>query len=44
MISAQILVLDATQPDLDAIGTPLTVNFIERGEEEAKRAFLAFEA
>ena len=44
MISAQILGLDATQPDLDAIGTPLTVNFIERGEEEAKRAFLAFEA
>ena len=44
MISAQILGLDATQPDLDAIGTPLTVNFIERGEEEAKRACLAFEA
>lgn len=44
MISAQILGLDAVQPDVSAIGTPLTVSFIERGEEEGKRTFLAFEA
>ena len=44
MISAQILGLDAAQPTIDAIGTPLTVSFIERGEAEAKRAFLAFES
>ena len=44
MISAQILGLDAAQPDINAIGTPLTVTFIDRGEEEAKRTFLAFEA
>jgi hypothetical protein len=43
MISAQILGLDAAQPDLGYIGTPLTVTFIERGEEEEKRTFLAFE-
>jgi uncharacterized protein len=43
MISAQILGLDAAQPELDYIGTPLTVTFIERGEEEEKRTFLAFE-
>lgn len=43
-ISAQILGLDATHPDSIAIGTPLTVSFIERGEGEAMRAFLAFES
>ncbi|MEJ2750956.1 MAG: Zn-ribbon domain-containing OB-fold protein [Anaerolineae bacterium] len=43
LISAQILGLDATQPNVSAIGTPLTVEFIERGEEEAKRTFLAFQ-
>ena len=44
MISAQILGLDAARPDVSAIGTPLTASFIERGEAEEKRAFLAFEA
>jgi uncharacterized OB-fold protein len=44
MISAQILGLDAAQPELGYIGTPVTVTFIERGEEEKKRTFLAFEA
>jgi hypothetical protein len=44
MISAQILGLDAAQPDLSAIGTLLTASFIERGEAEEKRAFLAFQA
>jgi O-antigen/teichoic acid export membrane protein len=41
-ISAQILGLDAVAPDVDDIGTPLTVQFIERGDGEAKRTFLAF--
>lgn len=43
MISAQILGLDAAQPDVNAIGTPLTVSFIERGEGDAARTFLAFD-
>lgn len=42
MISAQILGLDAMQPDVNAIGTPLTVSFIERGAGDATRTFLAF--
>jgi len=42
MISAQILGLDAVQPDINTIGTPLTVSFIERGEGDAARTFLAF--
>jgi len=43
-ISAQILGLDAVCPDINIIGTPLTVQFIERGEDEEKRTFLAFAA
>lgn len=43
-ISAQILGLDAATPDINAIGTPLTVQFIDRGEGEGKRTFLAFAA
>jgi len=43
-ISAQILGLDAGHPDVDTIGTPLTVQFIERGEGDETRTFLAFEA
>ncbi|MCP4423087.1 MAG: Zn-ribbon domain-containing OB-fold protein [Chloroflexi bacterium] len=43
MISAQILGLDAAQPKVSDISTPLTATFIERGEEEEKRTFLAFE-
>ena len=43
-ISAQILGLDAVAPDVNDIGTPLTVQFIERGEDEKKRTFLAFTA
>jgi uncharacterized OB-fold protein len=43
-ISAQILGLDATQPDVNDIGTPLTVTFIPRGEGEEARTFLAFTA
>jgi uncharacterized OB-fold protein len=44
MISAQILGLDAAQPEIGYISTPLSVTFIERGEGEEKRAFLAFQA
>lgn len=42
-ISAQILGVDAAQPQQIAIGTPLQVTFIERGEGEEQRTYLAFE-
>jgi len=42
MISAQILGVDAGNPQTIQIGTPLTATFLERGEGDAKRAFLAF--
>ena len=42
-ISAQILGLDGTQPDLAWIGRPLRATFVERGEGEKRRAYLAFE-
>lgn len=38
-ISAQILGVDASNPSAIAIGTPLTVTLVERGE----RTYLAFE-
>jgi uncharacterized OB-fold protein len=41
-ISAQILDVDTQQPQNIKIGTPLSVAFIERGNEEAKQTFLAF--
>jgi uncharacterized OB-fold protein len=43
-ISAQILGVDATQPESITIGTPLRVAFVERGEGEQERTFLAFES
>ncbi|PID86765.1 MAG: hypothetical protein CSB13_02820 [Chloroflexi bacterium] len=43
-VSAQILGLDAASPDINAIGTPLTVQYIDRSEGEEKRTFLAFTA
>lgn len=43
-ISAQILGLDTTQPEMIKIGTPLKAEYIERGEEEEKKSFLAFRA
>jgi hypothetical protein len=43
-ISAQILGLDPTKPESIAIGAPLTLTFVERGEGEAKKTFLAFQA
>ena len=42
-ISAQILGLDATRPDMGWIGRPLRATFVERGEGEKRRAYLAFE-
>lgn len=43
-ISAQILGVDVKQPERIAIGTPLQVAFVERGEGEAQKTFLAFKA
>ena len=43
-ISARILGVDAKKPEGIEIGTPLAVDFVERGEGEAKRTFLAFRA
>jgi uncharacterized OB-fold protein len=42
-ISAQILGADAAHPEQLAIGTPLKAVFIERGEGEEEKSFLAFE-
>ena len=41
-ISARILGLDPREPDRIAIGTPLRVKFIEKGEGEEKKTVLAF--
>jgi uncharacterized OB-fold protein len=43
-ISAQILGLDAKKPEEVKIGTQLQAEFVERGEGEAKKTFLAFHA
>jgi uncharacterized OB-fold protein len=43
-ISAQILGVDVKNPAGIKIGMPLTIDFVERGEEEAQRTFLAFKA
>jgi hypothetical protein len=42
-ISAQILGVDVLHPEQIQIGMPLKATFIERGEGEAKKTFLAFE-
>jgi len=42
-ISAQILGVDVLHPEQIPIGMPLKATFIERGEGEAKKTFLAFE-
>lgn len=42
-ISAQILGADPAQPKGLKIGTPLSAVFVERGEGEDVRSFLAFE-
>jgi uncharacterized protein len=43
-ISAQILELDATRPQDVRIGTSLQVEYVERGEGESKKTYLAFRA
>jgi len=42
-ISAQILGVDGAQPDMGWIGRPVRATFVERGGEEKRQAFLAFE-
>ena len=41
-ISARILGVDVKNPAAIKIGTPLEVDFLERGEGENKKTFLAF--
>lgn len=43
-ISARILGVDTKSADKIKIGTPLTVQFLERGEGESRKTFLAFKA
>jgi uncharacterized OB-fold protein len=43
-ISARITGLDATKPAEIKIGTPLNVDFVEFGEGETKKTYLAFKA
>jgi len=41
-ISARILGVDPKRPEQIKIGTPVSVEFLERGEREEKGTFLAF--
>jgi len=43
LISAQIIGFDTGHPELIEIGSELKVAFIERGEGEEAKTFLAFE-
>lgn len=43
LISAFIEGVDVNQPETIKIGMPLQVSFIDRGEGEAKKSFLAFQ-
>ena len=43
-ISAQILSVDPSKPAEIEIGTPLRATYVERGEGEEKRTYLAFVA
>ncbi len=43
MISALILGVDPFQPESIQIGTPLKVKFVDRGEGDSRKTFLAFE-
>jgi uncharacterized OB-fold protein len=43
-ISARITGVDPSRPDEIRIGTPLSVEFLEFGEGEAKKTYLAFKA
>ncbi len=42
-ISAQLLGVDGKQPDIAWIGQPLKAAFVERGEGDKRRSYLAFE-
>lgn len=42
-ISAQIVGVDASKPQEIEIGMPLRIAFVQRGEGEARRTYLAFE-
>jgi len=42
-VSAQIIGVDPAAPEQIAVGTPLQVAFVRRGEGENKRTYLAFE-
>jgi len=42
-ISGQMIGVDSLQPDLEWIGRPVMATFIERGENDERRAYLAFE-
>jgi uncharacterized OB-fold protein len=43
VISAQILGVDPTKPDSIKIGTPVEVEFIQRGEDDQRKTFLGFQ-
>lgn len=43
-VSAQILGFDPVRPELIPLGAPLQASYVERGEGEAKKTFLAFRA
>jgi uncharacterized OB-fold protein len=43
-ISAQIVGVDPARPEEIEIGTPLRIAFVQRGEGENERTYLAFEA
>lgn len=43
-ISARIMGIDPTKPTEIKIGTPLKVDFVEFGEGEGKKTYLAFKA
>lgn len=42
-VSAQIIGIDVTQPEKITIGMPVQAAFIERGEGDKQRTYLAFE-
>ena len=42
-ISGQIIGVDAAHPETIQIGTPVKAAFIDRGEGEAKKTYLAFQ-
>ncbi len=42
-ISAQIVGVDSLRPEIEWIGRPVRASFIERGEGDKRRAYLAFE-